>query len=37
MTEEEGESDTTTGGHAQRVATQLLVMGGKILVGNGRG
>ena len=29
MTEEEGESDVTTGGYTPRVATRLLVLGGK--------
>ena len=39
MTEEECKSEAIymTGGYAQRVATQLLVTSGDILVGNSRG
>jgi hypothetical protein len=36
MTEEEDKSDATTGSHAQRIATQLLVTGGEKVVGNSR-
>ena len=37
VAEEQGEADAATIGYAQRAATQLLVVGGEILVGNGVG